>query len=414
MKFRKFTKPQFLKNIGRTLLDKLFGKYAGDLVAAGKELPAPDANDDAYFKSLSGVAMMGDGLPDDLFEAMYAIEEMANEEGQERLENAPELAALGLKFDEKSSRGDIALQVFLAAPELLAKKHNEMRLSRLASFEYHGCKTPQDRSASFKAPTKEVLERLTADLDEWFKQHHRGEKSANIDPYELEGEFWFLVRHGDAMARMAKLDKGKLKMLHFRPAKDDVVVYSPQRDEIRIHAGTKGEKELYRTAFGSRLQGNPDYFSERKAYTLDPLRTDGPDALSVDGVPEIEKIVLTEFELQWRGGLNDSLVKKSNDIFTSAKAREKKAIPDSGNLVRAGFDFYFEGVKKPRKVQIRPWNTLKLGRHCDARPVHEWLSKRGFRTTMDGNKTASATVQAGLTTTSGDGTKNHAEVLAMS
>jgi hypothetical protein len=62
MKFRKFTKPQFLKNIGRTLLDKLFGKYAGDLVAAGKELPAPDANDDAYFKSLSGVAMMGDGF----------------------------------------------------------------------------------------------------------------------------------------------------------------------------------------------------------------------------------------------------------------------------------------------------------------------------------------------------------------
>jgi hypothetical protein len=85
------------------------------LAAAGKELPAQDANDDAYFKSLSGVAMGADGLPDDLFEAMYAIEE-----GQERLENAPELVALGLKFDEKSSRGDIALQVYLAAPELLA------------------------------------------------------------------------------------------------------------------------------------------------------------------------------------------------------------------------------------------------------------------------------------------------------
>jgi hypothetical protein len=141
---------------------------------------------------------------------------------------------------------------------------------------------------------------------------------------------------------------------------------------------------------------------------------------------------LTEFELQWRGGLNDSLVKKSNDIFASAKARGKKAIPDSGNLVRAGFDFYFEGVKKPRKVQIRPWNTLKLGRHCDARPVHEWLSKRGFRTTMAGNKSASATVQVlaqpqqpspGLRPPSpapasegisGDGTKNHVEVLAMS
>jgi hypothetical protein len=336
MKFKRFTKPQFLKSIGRTLLDKLFGKYSGDLATVGKELPAQGAKDDDYFKSLSGLAMGADGLPDDLFEAMYAIEEMANEEGQERLENAPELAALGLKFDEKSSRGDIAVQVYLAAPELLAQKHNEMRLSRLASFEYHGSKEPQDRSASFKAPPKEILELLTADLDEWFKLHHRGEKTANIDVYPMAGEFWFLVRHGDALARMAKLDKGKLKMLHFRPAKDDVVVYSPQRDEIRIHAGTKGEKELYRTAFGMRLQGDPDYFSERKAYTLDPLRADGADALSVEGVPEIEKIVLTEFELQWKGGFNDSLVKKSNDIFESAKSRVKPAIPDSGSLVRAG------------------------------------------------------------------------------
>jgi hypothetical protein len=89
MKFKRFTKPQFLKSIGRTLLDKLFGKYSGDLATVGKELPAQGAKDDDYFKSLSGVAMGADGLPDDLFEAMYAIEEMANEEGQERLENAP-------------------------------------------------------------------------------------------------------------------------------------------------------------------------------------------------------------------------------------------------------------------------------------------------------------------------------------
>jgi len=37
--------------------------------------------------------------------------------------------------------------------------------------------------------------------------------------------------------------------------------------------------------------------------------------------------------------------------------------------------------EKPRKVQIRPPNILKLGRHCDARLVHRWLSKQKFRTT---------------------------------
>ena len=351
-------------------------------------MPPQGTDDDVYFKSLAGVVMSPDEMPDSLIEDLFKIEEMANDEGVERLENAPELAALGIKFDENSSRGDIAVQVYLAAPELLAQKHNEMRLSRLASFEYHGSKEPQDRSATFKSPPKEILELLTADLDEWFKEHHRGEKTAGIEVYPMDGEFWFMVRHGDALARMAKMEKGKAKMLHFRPAKYDVVVYSPQRDEIRIHAGTKGEKELYRTTFGTRLQGDPDYFSQRKAYTLEPLRTDGADSLSVEGVPEIEKIILTEFEVQWKGGFKDSFIKKSSDVFASAKAREKPAIPDSGNLARAGFDFHFVGEKKPRKVEIRPWNTLKLGRHCDARPVHEWLSKRGFRTTLDETNSA--------------------------
>lgn len=105
MKFKRFTKLQFLKSVGRALLDKLFGKYADDLAAVGKKLPSQDLSDEDYFKSLSGLAMGADGLPDNLLEAMYAIEEMANEEGQERLEIAADQPGLGLKFDEKSSRG---------------------------------------------------------------------------------------------------------------------------------------------------------------------------------------------------------------------------------------------------------------------------------------------------------------------
>jgi hypothetical protein len=99
-------------------------------------MPAAELEDDAYFKELSGLAMSPDGLPDNLIETLFAIEEMANEEGQERLEAAASQAGLDLRFDEKSSHGDIAVQVFLAKPELLAEKHNEQRLIRLASFEY--------------------------------------------------------------------------------------------------------------------------------------------------------------------------------------------------------------------------------------------------------------------------------------
>jgi len=344
-------------------------------------LPGAGLKDDEYFKALSRVAMSPDGLPDDLFEAVYAIEEMATEEGQERLERAVAQGELALVFGDKSSRGDMAMQAYLAAPEVLAQKNNELRLARLSSFEYYGTKKPVDRTDAFSAPAKSALDLITADLNDWCKGNNRGEETAFIEPYVIDGEFWFLVRHGDTYARLAKLEQGKLKMLHFRPAKDDVVVYSPERDEIRIHAGSKGERELYQRTFGMQLFGDDKYFSERKAFTLEPLRTDGAAALEWDGAGDVERIVLREIESAFGGGYNEVIIRKADDVFAAAEASQRKAIPDGGRLVRAAFDVYFDGTRKPRKVQIRPPNVLKLGRYCDASVVQRWLSEKGFRET---------------------------------
>lgn len=381
MKFKRFTKPKFLKQVGRDLLGKLFGRFSEDLAKIGVTLPTAELEDDAYFRALSGVALAPDGLPDNLIETLFAIEEMANEEGQERLEAAATQAGLDLKFDEKSSHGDIAVQVFLAKPELLAEKHNEQRLIRLATFEYFGSKKPVDRSDSFSTPGQPVLDLLVADLDTWFKEHNRGEQTASVEVFAMDGEFWFLVRHGDTFARTAKVEKKKTEMLHFRPAKDDVVVYSPERDELRIHAGTKGEKELYRKAFGTRLMGDDNYFSERKAYTLEPLRTKGADALDTEGIEGLSRIVLKEYEVAFDTGHEEVLIRKADDIFSAADDSpfRREAIPAGGRLVRAAFDFYFGTSKKPRTVQVRTPNTLKIGRHCDAHLVYRWLSAREFR-----------------------------------
>ena len=211
-------------------------------------------------------------------------------------------------------------------------------------------------------PGTPVLDLVTADLDSWFRDNNRGEENAFIEPYAIDGEFWFLVRHGDTFARLEKLERGRrLRMLHFRPAKNDVVVYTPERDEIRIHAGTKGERELYRRAFGKRLLDDDRYFSERKAFTLEPLRAEGAKVLERDGDGEVARIVLREIEVAFGGGFNDVVIRKSDDVFAAALARGREAIPDGGRLIRAAFDFWFTGAKKPRKVQVRPPNVLKLG-----------------------------------------------------
>ena len=202
----------------------------------------------------------------------------------------------------------------------------------------------------------------------------------------MDGEHWFLISHGDTYTRVPTVSNGQMSVLHFRPAKDDVLVYSPERNEIRIHAGTKWEKDLYRETIGQRLFGDDRYFSERKAYTLDPLRTDKADALDVSDIPGISKIVLREIEVAWPGEFGDAMIRKSNDVFESAAARNVEAITESGRLVRAAFDIYFGDNPKPRKVQVRPPNILKLGRHCDAVLVQRWLSDCGFREIVTNNQ----------------------------
>jgi hypothetical protein len=377
MRFKRFTKPGFLKQIGRQLLSRFFERFSADLAEKNVQMPSPDIEDDAYFEAVSRVATAPDGLPDNLIEAVYAIEGMANEAGQERLERAVAQAQLGLTFTDQSTHADIAVQVWMADPGLFAKKFNEQRLARLSSFEYYGSK----RRETFEPPTPEIIERITDDMDTWFREHNRGNQTTHIEMYEINGEYWFLIRHGDTFARMPTATGNReVRVLHFRPTKDDVVVYSPERDEIRIHAATMGERDQYNIVFGLRLFANDLYFSERKAYSLEPLRIDGPDALDTDGVPGISRVVLREIEMAWDNGHNETVIRKADDIFAAGMDHDAdgRAIPEGPRLVRAAFDFYF-GDSKPRKVQIRVPNVLKLGRHCDAALVHQWISAGGFR-----------------------------------
>jgi hypothetical protein len=221
---------------------------------------------------------------------------------------------------------------------------------------------------------------MTDDLDAWFRVHNRGHRTTRIDVHELDGEFWFLIRHGDTFTRTARVHAGRWDILHFRPAKDDVVVYCPQRDEIRIHAGTRGEKELYRQTFGRHLRGDGGHFSEKQAYTLEPLRTHGMEALDTHGVPGLQGIGLREVEVAWRERIREALIRKADDVFLAALLRGRSALPDTGQVVRAVFEVRFQGLRTTRRVEVRPPNTLKLGRHCDARLVHRWLAHQGFRT----------------------------------
>ena len=415
MKFKRFTKLGFLKQIGRALLGQFLAAFKDGLAEKQLTMPPDQLQDGEYFHALAQLAMTPDALPDNLIEALYAIEELANDDGQARLEQAVEQGELALTFKENSTQAEIVVQAWLAKPELVFRKHNELKLNRLSSFEYLRSAEPVDRRKTFTGHDAATVGRITADLDEWFQDHNRGSETTQIEVHPMDGRFWFVVRHGDTYARTPKVEKRKTEILHFRPARDDVVVYSPERDEIRIHARTKGERELYQKTFGARLFGDDEYFSERRAYTLEPLRTDGIGALDTDEIPGISEIVLREYEISFDGGFHEVLIRKADDIFAAAEASTQKHDPilKSGRLDRACFEIHFEDSAKPRKVEIRHPNVLKLGRHCDAALVDLWLENRGFL--EKGKLTAAGAIpdaKAEQTATGGNGDGKNVKALA--
>jgi hypothetical protein len=336
LKFKRFNKHQTLKHIGREQLGQFFGHFRPDFAASGLTLPGPDLPESQYFQALARLLMAPEGLPDRFNEALFAIDEMATQRGQELLQATSEWAGLQVQFKPESSPEEIALQVWLAAPALLARTHNAQRLRRLTAFEYAGSKFAKEERLPFDPGTLSPnpspigwargteqgppcsqastthqpstlqpspnFAALTTALDGWFGRHQRGQQTTRIEVYHIDEEFWFLVRHGDAFVRTPKVEQQRTEIIHFRPERDDVVVYSPERDEIRINARTKGERDLYLEQFGLHLRGRAGYFSKHETYTLEPLRTEGADALEAGDIEGILKIVLHELEVDLGNG----------------------------------------------------------------------------------------------------------------
>lgn len=136
MKFKRFTNTKTLRGLGRPLLGRFLDKFRDGLTAKGVALPTESLEDDDYFAALARIFLSPNDQPDDMIEALYAVVEMANDKGAERLQKGVAEKELSLVFDEKSSYLDIAMQVWLADAELVTEKHSEHRLAVLTSFQY--------------------------------------------------------------------------------------------------------------------------------------------------------------------------------------------------------------------------------------------------------------------------------------
>jgi len=333
------------------------------------------------YERLAGVLIdPDDDVPLELVDGLYLIDEMATPEAMdELLESAGDF----IKLDESDEQtpADVATQVFLKARHVLERKHAEQFVGERKSFVYFLSK--QAPNGHFKAPDRKKLEALEGDLGQWFLKKKKGDQ-VRVFPYPKPDEVWFLVRHGEGFRRESAQKGGQSTCVFYRPEKHDVLVYNPAIGELRINAGSAGEQDLYRRAFGLHLFGSADHFPNgHKKYTLDPLRTDGPAALACGDVDGLESVHLVEIAYFWGGAQNEISIHKAGDFFAALASR--KGSIHKARIIGAKFRVKFADSKTPRMVSIRPPNVAKFTRDDDGKRIDEWLKLRTFSSIKRGS-----------------------------
>ena len=376
---RIFTNADTLKRIGDRYLIELFAPYSAFFAQRGLTLPATADNGGLDHEKLADIFMTPDtDMPGDLADALFLIHEMSTKEAMDKLQTAAEELELELGLGGDAEPAAVAVRVWLVRRTLIEEIHSEGELARPKAFLSY--LTDRNPVPDFVPPNDATRRELEKRMDEWFEKKKRG-SGCRVFIYPRGTECWFMVRHGEPCRREGTHEQqGLSSSVFYRPQQHDILIYDLAGGELRVHAGSQGERELYKKCFGLFVFGDENFFPGEGKYTLKPLTRDGPAALNCLDVEGIEWVKLREIEIQWWGsgrGNTEREIRKANDLFVAFASREFQ-LKDGHDLRRAVFQVKFRDAKRPRSVTIAPSNRAKYERDGDCVFLETWFKKRGF------------------------------------
>ena len=372
---RKFTNPDLLKTIAPNRLVALLAPWSEYLAARGLTFPVNGANG-IDCNVLAHILMDPDAsVPKDMVDALYYVHETSSDEDMDALLDLAKLQNLDIEHDAQTTPADVAIQMWLAAPDTLREHHAETIAFRQKNFLYYGGAHGERRS--FPKVDDDLRLKVEADLDNWFEEHRRG-RGCHVFLFPHRKKVWILIRHGLPMRREAShQEDGKSSTEFYRPQQHDVLIYDISSDELGVHANTKGETKLYLACFGRLVFSDKDYFPPADKFSLNPLIADGVKSLLCEDVDGLEEIRLVEYRRYWGGAFNEIEIRKATDVFAALAGRQQD-LGSKGRLVGATFKVKFADSPKERSATIRPPGNAKYERNEDSDLIEVWMIKRGF------------------------------------
>lgn len=163
--------PDLLKTISPVRLVaflQLWRKYFAD---RGLDLPT-DSSGNIDCNVLAHILLSPDaGVPKDMIDALYYVDESASAEDMDALLELTTSRSVQIEHDPGTTPADVAIQIWLAAPDMLREHHAEAIAFRQKNFLYYGGAHREKRA--FPAVDNELRLRIEAALDDWFEEQAR-------------------------------------------------------------------------------------------------------------------------------------------------------------------------------------------------------------------------------------------------
>jgi hypothetical protein len=370
---QRLCRPDILRAIDARYLEELLSPHAEVLRRHGITLPLAGREAPLKYLALAQLLIAPEkGMPAELVDALYFIDELATPTGIEALEAAG--AAKGIRIPKfiEVTPAEIVLKFWLLDPQVVQRVHAEIAARRLRSFEYFQPETPDlPQLAGCGAVAIHAME---SELNESFHARRRG-RYARILTDEQKDRMWFYIGHGGMLRREATIEDSGPSSICYRPKVYDVLVYERTTGELGIHGRSEWERTLYQRVVGKHLFGNERLFVGKAKYTLDPFWEYGRAALECVDVPGIKWVKLIEMTTLGPGESPLRNNYQCDDLF--AQWGRLNLSPDT-RLVSASMRVKLVGARGIGRVTLRPSNRAEYSGDVDPRYLDPWLERRGF------------------------------------
>jgi hypothetical protein len=376
LRLRYISSPGPLVKVAPDRLLRFLAPMRGYLEGQGFAWPKSHGDEMDYQKLAELLHFPKDPPPPEMVEPLVLVDEMSTDQHMDSLLAAAGARGIDLGLGEKPTPSDVAVQLWLAAPRLLAELHAEDRTIRQRNFCYFGGIFSQPRS--FPEVSEKSLLALADVLDDTFAEHKRG-RGSRVFVFDRGREAWILIRRGGTFRREESIAAGGEPGIElFRPIEYDVLLYDTEEDEIGLQLKTKWQEKLYLRCIGQHIFCDPNYFPAKRDITFEPLIRYGGQALNCADIPGLTAIKLIEVHKKWNNAQNEIDIKKADDVFATLGDRWRSFL-GGGILTRIVLRVWFDGDQKPRTVTLRWPNITKYERDSDGALVQFWMMRRGFK-----------------------------------